>query len=112
LRFPPFWNWGKIFPIEGKVNFKIQLLKKMGIEETFISKPNYVDLVNLVRSIQRAEGNSDCYRRGVEYCNRMNCAWRDHCLKESEGPSRIGSESHEHKKATNLNPNQEQDGLH
>ena len=84
----------------------------MGTEETFNSKPNYVDLVNLVRSIQRAEGNIDCYRRGVESCNRMNCVWRDHCLKESEGLSKVDSESHEHKKAANLNPNQAQDSFH
>jgi hypothetical protein len=72
-----------------KVTFKIQLLEKMGIADTFNSKPNYVDLVNLVRSIQRAEGNIDCYRRSLESCNRMDCAWRDHCLKEPEGPSKV-----------------------
>ena len=93
-----------------EVNFKIQLQKKMGIKDGFNSKPNYVDIVNLVRSIQRVEGNIDCYRRGVESCNRMNCVWRDHCLKEFQGPSKVDSESHEHKKAAN--PNQEQDSLH
>jgi len=62
------------------VSLKIQLLEKMGTEDTFNSKPDYVDLVNLVRSIQRAEGNIDCYRRGRESCYRMDCAWRDHCL--------------------------------
>ena len=68
-----------------KVSFKIQLLDKMGAEETFNSTPDYVDLVNLIRSIQRAEGNIDCYRRGRPECDRMNCAWRDHCLKKPEG---------------------------
>jgi hypothetical protein len=93
-----------------KVRFKIQLREKMGIEGAFNSKPNYVDLVNLVRSIQRAEGNVDCYRRGRQECGRMNCVWRDHCLKEPEGLSKVDSESHEHQKAAN--PKQEQDSLH
>ena len=64
-----------------KVSFKIQLLDKMGTEDTFNSMPDYVDLVNLVRSIQRAEGNPDCYRRGRQQCDRLSCVWRDHCLE-------------------------------
>jgi hypothetical protein len=55
----------------------------MGIENGFNSIPNYVDLVNLIRSIQRAEGNIDCYRRGRRECDRMDCAWRDHCFLAS-----------------------------
>jgi hypothetical protein len=54
----------------------------MGIDDTLNSKLDYVDLVNLIRSIQRAEGNLDCYRTGRQQCERMNCVWRDHCLKE------------------------------
>jgi len=53
---------------------------KMGNKDAFNSKPNYVDLVKLIRSIQRAEGNIDCYGRSRLQCERMNCAWRDHCL--------------------------------
>jgi hypothetical protein len=82
----------------------------MGIDDTLNSKLNYVDLVNLVRSIQRAEGNIDCYRRGMQQCDRMSCVWRAHCLKKPEGPSKADSESHEHKIETN--PMQEQDSLH
>ena len=67
---------------------KNQLLEKNRIEDTFNSTTDYVDLVNLVRSIQRAEGNIDCYRRGRQQCERVNCLWRDHCLKEPEGHSK------------------------
>ena len=70
---------------------------KMGIDDTLNSKPDYVDLVNLIRSIQRAEGNIDCYRRERQQCDRMSCVWRAHCLKAPEGPSKAGSESHQHK---------------
>lgn len=37
-----------------KVRFKIQLREKMGIEGAFNSKPNYVDLVNLIRIRKKA----------------------------------------------------------
>jgi hypothetical protein len=68
-----------------KVRLKIQLLDKMQSQPAFISQPNYVDLVKLVRSLQRAEGNLDCYRRGRQQCDRIDCAWRDHCLEAPEG---------------------------
>jgi hypothetical protein len=93
-----------------KVGLKIELLDKMGTEETFKSKLDYVDLVNLIRSIQRAEGNLDCYRTGRQECEQMNCVWRDHCLKEPEGPSTVDSKLQEHKIAAN--PKQGQGSLH
>jgi hypothetical protein len=70
-----------------KVRLKIQFIEKMGIDNTLNSKLDYVDLVNLIRSIQRAEGNLDCYRTGRQQCERMNCVWRDHCLTETRGAS-------------------------
>ena len=66
-----------------EILYKIQLLETMKTEDTFNTKPDYVDLVNLIRSIQRAEGNIDCYRRGRQQCDRMSCVWRDHCLEAS-----------------------------
>lgn len=68
------------------------MLVKMKIENKSSSTPNYFDLEKLIRSIQRAEGNVDCYRRGLVFCDRMDCVWRDHCLKELEGPSKADSE--------------------
>jgi hypothetical protein len=90
--------------------FNIQLMDKMRTEETFKSKPDFVDLVNLVRSIQRAEGNIDCYRSGWQQCDRINCAWRDHCLNEPGKASMAARQSHQHNKAAD--PKQEQDSLH
>lgn len=77
------------------------MLVKMGIQKKLGSNPNYVDLVKLIRSIQRAEGNVDCYRRGLEFCDRLDCVWRDHCLKAPEGASKADSELDEPKKAAN-----------
>jgi hypothetical protein len=70
-----------------KIRLKVQLIEKMGIDDTLNSKLDYVDLINLIRSIQRAEGNLDCYRTGRQQCERMNCVWRDHCLMETRGAS-------------------------
>jgi len=41
---------------------------------------NYLDIITLIRSIQRAEGNPDCFLRGKTDCDRMDCAWRPYCL--------------------------------
>jgi hypothetical protein len=45
-----------------------------------------VDIVHLIRSIQRLEKTPDCF--GVveiqRDCNRMNCAWRSLCLEKSQ----------------------------
>jgi hypothetical protein len=88
-----------------EVRLKIQLMEKKRIKDASDSEPNYIDLVKLVRSIQRAEGNMDCYRRGLRQCDRMDCVWREHCLKEPGEPSTdpIGSQA---KKET-ANPKQD-----
>lgn len=37
---------------------------------------------NIIRAIQRAEGNFDCFGTAVAgVCDQMNCLWRDDCLK-------------------------------
>jgi hypothetical protein len=37
---------------------------------------------NIIRSIQRAEGNFDCFGTATAgECDRMNCIWRGDCLK-------------------------------
>lgn len=37
---------------------------------------------NIIRAIQRAEGNSDCFGTATAgVCDQLNCLWRDDCLK-------------------------------
>jgi hypothetical protein len=37
---------------------------------------------DLVKSIQRAEGNFDCFGSASGgYCDQWTCCWRDDCLK-------------------------------
>lgn len=45
-------------------------------------KDNYLDINKLVRSIQRAENNVDCFRKGNKDCKQVDCAWREYCLDE------------------------------
>ena len=46
-----------------------------------------VDLTHLIRSMQRAEGHSDCFGTSEGHCDCMECTWRKYCLDDSFGPS-------------------------
>jgi len=36
---------------------------------------------NIIRAIQRAEGNFDCFGTATAgICDQINCLWRDDCL--------------------------------
>ena len=43
-------------------------------------KKNFLDITKLVRSVQRAEGNPDCFRKAEGFCDRLDCAWYRYCL--------------------------------
>lgn len=42
-----------------------------------------VDIIAMVRSLQRAAGVADCFRMGNADCDVVDCEWRTYCL----GPS-------------------------
>ena len=45
--------------------------------------PGTLNSTELIRAVQRAEGNSDCFATGhVNDCNQMNCLWRTDCKAE------------------------------
>lgn len=48
------------------------------------SDGNFPDLSCLIQSIQRIEGNPDCFGTASGYCDRLDCQWRGYCLKEPE----------------------------
>lgn len=39
--------------------------------------------VDLIREIQRQEGNFDCYRTAVAHCDQTECCFRLSCLEEA-----------------------------
>ena len=45
---------------------------------------NIPDLAHLIRSVQRIEGNPDCFGSVNENCDRQNCAWFEYCMKETQ----------------------------
>ena len=47
-------------------------------------KKDFLDITELIRSIQRAEGNDDCFRRSDGFCDRLDCAWRQYCLETQQ----------------------------
>ena len=53
-----------------------QMAKKMGINSFGKTK------VELVREIQRKEGNFDCYGTAVDRCDQLQCIFRSSCLEK------------------------------
>lgn len=45
----------------------------------------YVDITAMIRSLQRTEGQTDCFRRGIADCDKLKCAWRKYCLDNVDG---------------------------
>ena len=40
--------------------------------------------VDLIREIQRTEGNFDCYGTAGNYCDQVECLFRSSCLSEKK----------------------------
>jgi len=52
-----------------------EIAKKNGVRVGKLNK------IELIRAIQKAEGNSDCFAAPyVRECNQMNCLWREDCM--------------------------------
>lgn len=43
---------------------------------------NSLDLTELIRSLQRLEGNPDCFGKAKGHCSQLDCAWRQYCLDD------------------------------
>lgn len=51
--------------------------RNLGLKDTWkFSKKD------LIKTIQRAEGNFDCYGTAQGYCDQLACYWRNDCLKQ------------------------------
>jgi hypothetical protein len=44
----------------------------------------YVDITAMIRSLQRTEGTTDCFRRGLVDCDHRECSWRQYCLESTD----------------------------
>ena len=45
-----------------------------------------VDITALIRSVQRSEGNPDCFDKSEGKCEQRDCAWRPYCLEDHPTP--------------------------
>ncbi|UCG12238.1 MAG: Rho termination factor N-terminal domain-containing protein [Deltaproteobacteria bacterium] len=52
-----------------------RLAKRYGI------KPGGLKKTELIKAIQRAEGNFDCFGTANGYCDQLNCLFRKDCLQ-------------------------------
>jgi hypothetical protein len=50
------------------------IAKDMGIRTNKLRK------AELIRAIQLAEGNFDCFGRAEDYCDQLHCLFRRDCL--------------------------------
>lgn len=59
----------------------------MKTPKTGVNKKDFLDVTEFIRSIQRSEGESDCFRQPEGDCDRLDCSWRKYCLEEPKGDS-------------------------
>lgn len=45
---------------------------------------DYLDVTRLIRCIQQAEGNPDCFRKIMGDCQESECCWRPYCIEEAQ----------------------------
>jgi hypothetical protein len=50
--------------------------KKLGVNAAKMQKPE------LIRAIQKAEGNIPCFATGLTSCSELKCCWRDECISK------------------------------
>lgn len=43
-------------------------------------RPGRMPKADLIRAVQRAEGNFDCFGSTSTSCDQSNCCWRKDCL--------------------------------
>ncbi|HJX73577.1 MAG TPA: Rho termination factor N-terminal domain-containing protein [Candidatus Deferrimicrobiaceae bacterium] len=60
------------------INQVREIAKKLGINTARMTK------ADIIRAIQRAEGNFDCFGSARDgYCDQATCLWRNDCLGRS-----------------------------
>ena len=61
-------------------SMKMQDIRNIA-KERGLKVSSRINKTELIRSIQRAEGNTDCFgTEHVNICGQINCLWREDCL--------------------------------
>jgi hypothetical protein len=61
-----------------KINDLRKRAKALGINSARKGK------AELIRAVQKAEGNFDCFGTAREFCDQLACCFREDCLKPRE----------------------------
>lgn len=68
--------------IQRRAKMNLPELKKIAQK---IGVPATGGKAEIIRSIQRKEGNFDCFGTAIDgYCDQYNCLWRSDCLKPAK----------------------------
>ncbi len=59
-------------------------ISMVNITKNAIEEDRHVDVTAMIRSLQRTEGVTDCFRRGLTECELPDCAWRKYCLSRQD----------------------------
>ncbi len=59
--------------------------------EKKICPAGQVDIIAMVRSLQRTAGMTDCFRMGNADCDFIDCDWRTYCLGAAADPKKKGT---------------------
>ncbi len=71
------------------------MLKPQQATKSLDFKNSFLDMTELIRSIQRAEGNPGCFGTAQGYCDQLDCAWRTYCLENHSISRMKGNKTHE-----------------
>ena len=66
------------FPCKEEEKMTVKDLQKKA--RTLSIKPNGLKKAQLIRAIQRAEGNPECFGNAIESCDQADCLFRKDCL--------------------------------
>lgn len=58
---------------------KMEEIKKMAKSLGFTISPE-IKKIEVIKAIQRKEGNFDCFGTAVNYCNQAKCLFKKDCL--------------------------------
>lgn len=59
----------------------LQEIKSMA--QTLGIKPGKLKKLDIVREIQKAEGNFPCFGTAVDFCDQSDCVFRSDCLGQN-----------------------------
>ena len=66
------------FPCKEEEKMTVKDLQKKA--RTLSIKPDGLKKAQLIRAIQRTEGNSECFGTAIESCDQVDCLFRKDCL--------------------------------